>query len=323
MLENCKDVFKKYDLPFETYFSKCIEHENESHDELELIWLVKGSATIICENKEYHLTNQNVFMVYMHREHAVKTTEDAIVISFRFKKEHLLMNDLHFEQIPFEDKVYSFKELSDKYHQVPLLIIQILRLLISPSLSQITRYKIIGYYNLFLYELYNFLLKEKYLDVKNRNFDPYLIRINALIEYISEHMHERISLDKLSKLVNISTFRLSHFFKESLGISFSEFLQNTRFEYALKILKETDLSICDVAKSSGFSDVKYLNQMLKTRFKMTALKYRKHIKLHCNQKVTIDPTTEFIRELNLCLKEVEKDHKFSDTYGLIQNMVKL
>lgn len=322
MIANCKDVFREYDLPFETYFSTCIEHEIDTHEELELIWLIRGNATIVCKNEEYHLSDQNVFMVYMNREHSIKTTEDSILISFRFKRENLVMNDLRFEHITFEDRVYSFKELSDKYHQVPLLITQILRLLISHHRSQITRYKIIGYYNLFLCELYNFLIKEKYLDVKPRNFDPYLLRIHALIEYISEHVHERISLGKLAEIASISTYRLSHFFKESLGISFSEFLQNTRLENAIRKLKETDLPIYEVAKSSGFSDVKYLNAMLKHRFQMTALNYRKFLKLHRSPDYALDQTTDFIKELNNCLGEIEKSHQFSDTYGLLQNMLR-
>lgn len=320
MLENCTDVFKNYELPFETYFATCIDHPSDVHEEMELIWLIAGNAIVQCEGKEFYLTNQTIFMIYMNRRHAIKSSEGSIIISYRFKKEHLLKNKLMFQNIPFVHRVYTFQELSNKYHEVPLLISQILKLLISETPSPIIRYKILGYYNLFLYELYNMMQKEKYLDFKKTNYDPYLVRINTLIEYIHDHAHEKISLEMLAEKANISTFRLSHFIKESLGISFSEFLQNTRFEYSLKCLKETDLSIYDVAKSSGFSDVKYLNKMLKDRYNMTALKYRKRLTSICTQESQPFFMTDFIEELRVCLKLIEVDQPYSATYGLNPNV---
>ena len=320
MIRHSIDVFQEFELPFETYFATCIEHPNEIHEEMELIWLIRGSAVICCEGKEFFLTDQSVFMIFMYRQHSIKTSEGSILISYRFKKEHLRRNNLFFETIPFEHRVYTFKELSNVYHQVPLLISQIQKLLISKSPSPIVRYKIIGYYNLFLYELYNMMLKEKYLDIKKRNYDLYLLRIHSLIEYIYDHAHEKISLETLAKTVNISTFRLSHFIKESLGISFSEFLQNTRLEYALKALKATDLPIIEVAKQAGFSDVKYLNQMLNERFNMTALKYRKIVRKSKTNGCNPVQISDFIEELKICLKQIEEDQNFSDTYGLYQNI---
>ena len=159
-------------------------------------------------------------------------------------------------------------------------------------------------------------LKEKYLDVKNINYDPYLIRIHTLMEYISNHISEKISLDVLSKLANISTFRLSHFFKEALGISFCEYLQNARLEHAIILLKENNSSIKDVASNSGFSDVKYLNKMLKEQFQMTALKYRKVILLNNTTVQFSSQVSEFIQALQLCLKNIEGE----DTYGLANNL---
>ncbi len=280
------DVFKEYDLPFRTYFAKCIEHDCDVHNEIELIWLIKGNATVNCNNRVYHLNDQSIFMIYMNQQHSVKTSEGSILISFRFKKEHLELNNFAFENIPFTNRIYTFKELSDRYHAVPLLITQIIKLLIEPFASPSIRYKIIGYYNMFLYELYHMMLKEKYLDVKTRNSDPFLIRIHTLVEYIYEHAHEKITLDALSKLTNVSTYRLSHFIKDSLGISYSEFLQNTRFDNALWHLENTDYLVQDIAKLCGFSDTKYLNQMMKGRYNMTASKYRAHINTQKRKKAS-------------------------------------
>ena len=73
-------------------------------------------------------------------------------------------------------------------------------------------------------------------------------------------------------------------------------------------------------KSSGFSDVKYLNKMLKDRYNMTALKYRKRLTSICTQESQPCFMTDFIEELRVCLKLIEEDQPFSATYGLNPNV---
>lgn len=320
LIKMSNDVFKNYELPFKTYFEKYVEHDDEVHEEMELIWLLKGRAEIECEGERYHLSDHSIFMIYMYRSHSIRTTENSVLISYRFNKDHMKLNNFSFESIPFKHRVYTFQELSKKYHQVPLLITQILKLLISPKPSPCIRYKIIGYYNFFLYELYNMLLKEKYLDVKSKNYDPYLIRIQSVIDYIHEHANNKITLDMLSQETNLSASRLSHFITESLGVSFSEYLQHVRLEKALELLKNSDIPISEVASKSGFSDVKYLNQMLKKKFRMTALKYRKCCSEIKNSDNYNSGVSDFIRELSSCLSEIERSVEFVDTYGLNDNM---
>lgn len=320
MIKMSNDIFENYELPFKTYFEKHVEHDIEVHEEMELVWILKGNAIIECEGEKYNLTDNSIFMIYMHRKHSIKTSENSVLISYRFSKDHLSLINLPFDSIPFRHRVYTFKELSQKYHQVPLLITQILKLLISPKPSPCTRYRIIGYYNLFIFELHNMLLKEKYMDVKSKNYDPYLIRIQYIIDYIHENAHKKITLDMLSSATNISTSRLSHFISASLGISFSEYLQNVRLEKALVLLSGSDTPISQVALQSGFSDVKYLNQMIKRKFHMTALKYRKYcINDDYYSKINFK-TADFIRELQECLLDIEKSVEFKDTYGLNRNM---
>lgn len=55
---------------------------------------------------------------------------------------------------------------------------------------------------------------------------------------------------------------------------------------------------------------------------MTALNYRNFLKLHRSPDYALDQTTDFIKELNNCLGEIEKTHQFSDTYNLLQNMLR-
>ena len=93
--------------------------------------------------------------------------------------------------------------------------------------------------------------------------------------------------------------------KEMFGISFREYLFNIRFEYALRLLRETDLCVLTISKMSGFSDVKYLNKLLKERFKITALKYRKRFCSRLNNTYSDSNIKDFFKELRVCLNKLE------------------
>jgi len=73
------------------------------------------------------------------------------------------------------------------------------------------------------------------------------------------------------------------------------------------LLRESNISVVDVSKLSGFSDIKYLNKLMKDKFKTTALKYRKKIKEQLLQVQTDTPyVEEFFNELKRCLLRMEQ-----------------
>lgn len=316
MKDKCYDIFSNLNLPFETYMAEYVSHKQILHEEIEIIWLIKGQATIKVDGKSYELKTQEVFLVYMYKEHEIETEPDSIIVTYRLKKEYLHKNNLFFEKIDFLHRVYTFEELAIKYKQVPLLIVEIIKILLTEKNTDAIRYKIIGYYNMFIQELYRMLLKEKYLDVKSLKYDKYLNRIHTIVEYTYENFKDNLELEDLSKITNLSQSRLSHFMKEVLGISYRDFLNNVRFEHALKLLKETNMKIKDVVKASGFSDHKYINKMMKKKFNMTTLKYRKTYLSHRPCQQLPESSHKFLKELKECLKRLDKDRRLKHLFGM-------
>lgn len=169
---------------------------------------------------------------------------------------------------------------------------------------------------MYIVDLYRMIMKERYLDVKHINFENYLNRIHTVVDYTYNNFQDKISLEQLAGITDVSVFRLSHFIKDALGIPYRDFLQNVRFEYALKLLKETDESIMDIARKCGFSDHKYLNKYMKNKFNTTPLKYRNTISESkvCTQAT--ESTYGFIEQLKICLKKFEEDDKFDYLFGV-------
>lgn len=321
MRDNCIDEFKNYDLPFETYFNACAEHQETKHEDMEFIWLLEGKIQIICEGITHDLSSDNVFMIYMNQNHSIKSDGQSISISFRLKKSYTDALNLFFNKIPFKNRIYTFEELANKYHEVPLIMSQLIILMKSQSPSMNVRYKIIGYYNMYIYDLYSVRLKDKYLDIKKKNYDEYLIRFYTITDFINKNYDQNVTLDTLADLVNISRYRLSHFIKEILGISFQDYLRNIRFEHALDYLRNTNLSIREIIKLCGFSDSKYLNQMMKEKFHVTALKYRKIMNDNRHFGIQGYSYPKMVSELSDRLHKIQEYAEMTDTFGLGKNVV--
>lgn len=316
MEQVCYDIFNALDLPFETYITENMNHSNSIHEELEIIWLMKGQATIYTNNRAYVMKAHHVFLVYMYREHSIHSEPGSLIVSYRLKKTYLHKNNLFFEKVIFKERMYTFDQLALKYKQVPLLVVQMMKLLVNNEADEAIKYKIIAYYNMYVNGLYRELIKDQSLDVKHVDYDDYLNRIHMIVEYTYHHFKDKITLKDLSSLVSRSHSRLSHFIKDALGISYREFLMNVRFEHALKLLKETRLSISEVVKRSGFSDHKYLSQLMKKRFNLTPLNYRRkeNYQFPCIQ-LSIG-AEKLCQELKVCIERLDKDEQFKHLVGM-------
>ena len=95
------------------------------------------------------------------------------------------------------------------------------------------------------------------------------------MDYIAEHYSEHIALDDIAALEHVSACHISHFIKNMLGISFQDYLNQVRFEQALRLADTSDLSILDICLETGFSSSRYLNQMFLKNLGCTVKEYKK------------------------------------------------
>lgn len=100
-------------------------------------------------------------------------------------------------------------------------------------------------------------------------------RIMAVTDYVDQNFQHKLLLQEIAERENLSLSYLSHFFKDTLGMSFQEYLNQKRFAYACQLLFTTDRKIMDISLSSGFSDVRYFNEAFSAQYGCTPKEYRK------------------------------------------------
>ena len=93
--------------------------------------------------------------------------------------------------------------------------------------------------------------------------------------YIQAHYQKDISLDDVSREVNISPYYFSKLFKEETGQNFIEYLTQIRMEHAKQLMeKDTELSMKEVCIACGYQDPNYFSRIFKKNMGQTPTEYK-------------------------------------------------
>ena len=95
------------------------------------------------------------------------------------------------------------------------------------------------------------------------------------MDYIDENFRRKLLLGEIARREGLTMPYLSHLFKDTLGMSFQEYLKKRRFEYARSLLLGTRKSLLDISLESGFSDARYMIRMFEGEFGCTPKEYRR------------------------------------------------
>ncbi|MCA5963449.1 helix-turn-helix transcriptional regulator [Blautia sp. RD014234] len=78
-----------------------------------------------------------------------------------------------------------------------------------------------------------------------------------------KHYNENLSINGLAELYNMSPNYFSSVFKKELNRSAVNYITEVRMEKARKYLKDTGLSVIEIAESVGYEDSQYFSGSLK------------------------------------------------------------
>ena len=96
-------------------------------------------------------------------------------------------------------------------------------------------------------------------------------------EYINENFRSDISLDDVSREVDISPYYFSKLFKQETGKNFIEYLTEIRLKNARELLQDSRLSIKEICAQSGYSDPNYFSRIFKKYEGVTPSEFRERL----------------------------------------------
>lgn len=96
-------------------------------------------------------------------------------------------------------------------------------------------------------------------------------------EYIDNHFQKDMSLDDVSRELNISPYYFSKLFKEETGGNFVEYVTTRRMDRAKQLLKNSDKSIKEICLEVGYSDPNYFSRTFKKYQGISPTEYKENV----------------------------------------------
>ncbi|MGG4504805.1 helix-turn-helix domain-containing protein [Heyndrickxia sporothermodurans] len=263
---------------------------------IEILLVIRGEIEVVVNQDSYHLVENDLLLINANQVHNIKGIEDNVVLLLQIPLRSIerYYQDIH--ECYFD--CYSSKEDHGQY----LLFDQIRQLLAEILIahyqkqdgSELETTSLI--YKLVTILIRNFkttyLQQNQFISMKDE-------RIKAILAYIEKNYRKSISLEEIAKQQYLSLYYLSRYFKQEVGVSFSQYVKQVRLKSAVRELLYTGHTITQVALNNGFPNAKAFNKAFKEVYQQTPAEYR-----------------------NLHKKEpdhIEEVHYVSDQYTLLKS----
>lgn len=109
---------------------------------------------------------------------------------------------------------------------------------------------------------------------------PLTVPVMEAVTYIENFYYKNPSLGEAARAANFSEAYFSRLFREQLGMSYTEYLNNVKLRHVKVLLAQTDKSIMEIAQETGYCHGNYLSGQFKKAVGMTPGAYRKNAGRH-------------------------------------------
>lgn len=92
-------------------------------------------------------------------------------------------------------------------------------------------------------------------------------RLDVVLRYIRENCVRPLTLP-------VSASHMQRLLRQATGQTFTEYVQNSRIDLSCQLLRDTGLSIRDVAARAGYRDMKFFYELFRRKTGLSPRRYR-------------------------------------------------
>jgi AraC-like DNA-binding protein len=93
-------------------------------------------------------------------------------------------------------------------------------------------------------------------------------------DYVAGHVSESIKLEQIARALNVSTFHFCRMFKQTTGLTFTDYLSRVRIEKAKILLYDNRLHVSEIAYEVGFQTITHFNHVFRKLVGYSPTEYR-------------------------------------------------
>lgn len=247
--------------------------ERHMHDAYELLYIESGERTFFHANRTFHIGEGSFLCIrpgVMHRA-LNRPHETCSLICAYFDRNS-----------PFSRDMLNLLDTCGTPDEPVVTVPEIERPSFVSSLHHVADElsgKGAGYRSMawaYLYQAVARLVRQCVPGEGAQPVVPMNPNVTLVIEYLSRHFREDISLSSVAFRFRLSESYLSRLFRSSTRYTFVEYLQSLRIHEACRLLSSTDETVGTIASRSGFGSVTQFGRVFRKSTGETPYKWRKH-----------------------------------------------
>ena len=258
------------------------ELSEHTHDFIEITYVVEGMGIHYAGEHREQVRRGDLFMIPVGMSHVFrpsKSKEKLTVINCIFSQDLLPFLS---EFVPLQDNVQAFQSrldsaqaakkwirLRDENHEW-LSIFQTLHMEFTNQRAGFQAVIVSKLIELIIY------IQRTIAPAEQHNKEACIPdRMNILLKSIKRHPEYAHSLNDYAEQFGISDRHLSRLIRQYSGMSFTEYVQESRIQACCSLLLQTELPIKEIAARTGYTDLKFFNRLFKNKTGVTPTAYRK------------------------------------------------
>jgi AraC-like DNA-binding protein len=243
-----------------------VEH---SHDFCELVIVTHGSAMHMLEGNEFPVTAGDVFLLQGQQRHYFYKRENLDLINIMYDPGKIALPENELRRMPGYCAMFMLEPTFRRQHRfasrlhlkrVPLAHVEQLTETMErecetadPGYEVALRAKLL---ELMVY------LSRAYTSTATTEAHA-LLRVGNVIGALENDFAKDWKLDGLLKIAHMSRSNLMRIFRKATGQTPIEYLVRLRIQRAMEMLRNTDLTITEIAMEVGFNDSNYFTRQFR------------------------------------------------------------
>lgn len=240
-------------------------HRDLGTEEWILIFCTAGKGAVFTPEHSWDMTRGSLVLLPPNKEHTYQASEERpwsiFWVHFRGSQvtEYLPSPEAYFQSVLRDD---DFNEITDLFWKM-------IRTFAGSYSDQASFYVTSLLINLLAY----LALSNQLTSTQRVTANAY---VSQTIQYIYNHMDQKIHTAQISHDLGISDSYLSRLFHNSLNKSITEFITETKIKQACHYLQYTDLPVQQIAQQVGYNDQFYFSRVFKKYVKISPRQFRQN-----------------------------------------------
>lgn len=254
------------------------DEEIHDHDFVEMVYIIEGTGRHYINDEEFAIKAGNLLFVNYGCTHAFLVDDQLVAYNLMIRVDYFIKNMIKDNNLFYMLALTSFEkiqqELNDKsplvffdYSEREEIFNLFRNIEIELSQEKLGKSSILDSY-------INIILCKVFRKIFMKNIRQELLIPQEIIDYISEHFNEKLSLGELSQKCFYSPAYFSRLFKKTFNMSFTDYIMDIRLKRCCELLKDSNYTIEKIMEECGFFDKNTFYERFKNKYGCTPSEYR-------------------------------------------------